>query len=878
MYFKKISMRFLTLSLCCLFTFALLSVFGLTKVIAAKSVEYPFAKEDYALANAPTITGQESPSTGDLWQWYEQIFDKAVDLTSAKYLAVEYKNVTGNPGLTLGVMSQGQRFGTYVDGQPIYFVKEDGTVSTLSVLYSSVNLGTDSGMILIPLSSLSLVGWGQAGSTLASATSFFFETNAKYNSGFSMKIGEVGYIKGDPFDADPMTKVLDLSKEIKTSKMYASQVTVDFPSKATDTTKPKVDFEYPFTTGLSNAPKFIGKTSQTSGDVWQYMEVIFDKNADLTLHQSIAFEYEPVAGNPGLTLGVVSQGMRFGTYTDGLPVYFVKDDGTVTSLSVLYGAVTLGNEKGMVVIPLSTLSLVGWASNQEATLASVSSVFIETNAKYNWGFAFKVGDVGAYKEDYLTGSKLEKLLDLTTGIKKNKATGVEVELEFPASSQVDSIVGMKANYPFQIGENAFNNTIAWVGPASGDSSDNWQTLRAQFDVTNLLDASYIAIHYNAKAGAPGITFGIESGNARYSVVGSDGEEICIMNENGDISRACYVTYDAITLSANTTGCLLIPVKLLKLQFGTDTNTLATSKNLVLTTNSRYNFLFETLIGEIGFYTGQPCDEDFTYNRLSGLNYGTPEYHYSVTSDNQSNKCSMYVHTTERTEYGDTTIGFTATGKVNGSLIPWIGGAAGTQTMTKDSYGDPALSLVSDGPRPGADAYTAFTIFDGKHLDWSSAKGVTLWARNDSNTEVSFNLEIDVLSSHTQARGRFNITQGNRFWLYDVNTGKQTIYMTRPCVTLPVGFEGWVRIPFDAFDQAQWSLTDSNYGVFERKYFMTEGSYVPYMGITIYSGNYTGCSFAVNKIGAYNTTPSFISALVPQTPERKNILELMGLDK
>ena len=150
--------------------------------------------------------------------------------------------------------------------------------------------------------------------------------------------------------------------------------------------------------------------------------------------------------------------------------------------------------------------------------------------------------------------------------------------------------------------------------------------------------------------------------------------------------------------------------------------------------------------------------------------------------------------------------------------------------------------------------------------------------NDSDTEVSFNLEIDVKHPNsTSVKGRFNVQGGYRFWLYDVKTGEQTIYMTRPCVTLPVGFEGWVRVPFEAFAQAQWSLTDPNYGTFEPELFMKEGSYVTYLAVTIYSGNYTNKTFALNKIGGYTTTPSFISDLVKESETRKSIKTLMELE-
>ena len=837
---------------------------------------YPFKTGDYALANAPTISAIAAQADGDSWHWHESIFDSPIDLTGASYVALEVKNLVGNPGLTLGVMSNGTRFGTYTDGLPVYFVKEDGTVTELEVEYSSINLGSESGMVVLPLSSLSIVSWGDQTATLSNVTSFFIETNGRYNWGFQTKVGEVAYTSGALLGGE-FTRLLDLRTQIKTDKVLDSVFTIDFPAQATDTTKEPADVIYPFTNGIENGPLVKSITEKADGDSWHWFEQIFTTPADLRTAQYVALEYKAVKGNPGLTIGVMSNGTRFGTYTDGLPVYFVDKDANVTELEVLYGAVNFGADaEGMILLPLSSLSIVGWG-DQSATLSNVTSFFVETNGFYNWDFEFKAGDVGYYFDDPLQRGSMVKALDLTTGMKKGNSSASIFTLEFPESSTVNSINGMSAEYPFNKGADGFNNSMAWVGTSAQDTADNWQTFRLQLPTTDLSGATYVAIQFKATAGAPGITYGVESSGTRYSIVGSNGEEICVMNEDGLISRACFITFDAATINGSYAGCLLLPVKLLNRQFGDETHTLETVNALVMTTNSKYNFNFELLYGEVGYYTGEPCDSDFTYHRLAGLNFGTEDYKYSVTSDIAANRSSMYVYVTEQTHFGDTDIEYTATGKIAGSIVPWQGGAAGTQEMTTDSYGNAALLLTCTGPREGADAYTAFTIFDGKHIEWEDYKGITLWARNDSDIEVSFNLEIDVLSPYTTARGRFNITQGNRFWLYDVNTGEQTIYMTRPCVTLPVGFEGWVRIPFTAFDQAEWSKTDSNYGVFERQYFMTEGSYVPYMGITVYSGNYTGASFAVNMIGGYQTTPSFISALVPATAERKDILALMGLE-
>ena len=879
MYFTK-TRKFILAVLVAIVSFAFVGVFYTQKVHAlstSDTVTYPFATEDYALANAPTLTGISASQPG-AWQFAEQIFDNTTDLSSATYVGVEFENVSGNPGVTIGIMSQGERFGIYTDGQPVYFVNEEGTVTQLSVLYSSVNFGENAkGMILLPLSSLSLVGWApNQQATLAAATSFFIEANGEFNYNFSFKIGEVCYYSGDPTTSSAK-KLLDLSTEIKKAKTSNGLYTATFPEKATDTTKSPYEFVYPFATGdaaLANAPTLTGISAAQVGG-WQFAEQIFDNTTDLSSATYVGVEFENVSGNPGVTIGIMSQGERFGIYTDGQPVYFVNEEGTVTQLSVLYSSVNFGeNAKGMILLPLSSLSLVGWAPNQQATLAAATSFFIEANGEFNYNFSFKMGEICYYTEDPLKGATGTEILDLTNGIKKAKTTANLYTLTFPGSSSVDSIAGMNAVYPFAKGEQAFENAMVWVGTTVGDTADNNQTFKIAFDsATDLTGASYLAIHYYAKVGTPGITYGIENGNTRHSIIGSSGEDVYMLKEDGSIVVASTITWDAV--NNGLSGCLLIPMKLINKQYGDVENAMASAKQLVLTTNSKYNWNFEIGVGEVGYYTGQPCDEDFTFHKLVDLSAGDKKDSCTVTSDLESNRSTMYCNKSEQLVWGDTTLVYTATGKTAGSMIPWEGGANGEQSMTEDSYGDDALQLVCTGTREGADAYCAFTIGDGLTIDWSNAKGVTLWARNDGDKEISFNFEMDVTSTHTSIRARFNITQGNRFWLYDINTGKQTIYMTRPCITLPAGFEGWVRVPFEAFNQAQWSIDGA--GAFPREYFMTEGSNVPYICITIYSGDYTNHPFAINKIGGYTTTPSFISALVPASDARKDIASLMGLN-
>ena len=871
--FSKLLILALTFVLALLIT-SLVARPVVTALSNSDNVNYKFGKGVRALQYAPTVKALANKSEGDAWQWFEAIFDNQTDLSGADtFLAVEIEMLQGNPGLTVGIMGGGTRWGSYIDNaSAAYLVNEGGEVTVLESQYGGyIWLGAGfKGMLLLPTSTLTKVGWDSANGSLANATSFFIETNALYNWGFEMRVGEVGFFNGDPTSAS-FTKILTLDK-VKTNKVINSVFEVEFPEP------------YPFgkgENGFTYAPTVKALANKSEGDSWQWFEAIFDAETDLSSAMFVGVEIDMQVGNPGLTVGIMGGGTRWGLYTDGdYAAILVAEDGTMTPLTAQYGGYIWPGEgfKGMLLLPLANLTKVGWDS-ANGSLANSTSFFIEANAQYNWGFEMRVGEVVFFNGLPGNNGDPTKILELDE-VKKSKASGVVFTVEFPENvgpqpEDYTDISGQTAEYPFRDDELKYSDIAIWKGASQQDSSDNWQLFAVDLPETDLTEATYLAVHYYNKAGVPGITYGIENNGTRYSNVGSDGESFYLLKEDGSIVKACNLLYDAANVSQP--GALLIPMKFLKLQFGSAENTLEAAKKFIMTTNSKYNYAFEIGIGEIGYYTGYPQTDNFEFHKLIDLSNGKLSV-YSASCSLGENSGSYYINKIDQRVYGDTTLDFFATGKADGDLIPWEGGAAGTQTMTLDSYGDDALELVCTGPRDNADAYTAFTLADGIHYDYSSAKGITIWARNDSDVELSFNLEIDVKSSYTTSRGRFNVSQGHRFWLYDVNTKKQTIYMTRPCITLPVGFEGWVRIPFDCFTQAEWSITDANYGPFDRQYFMTEGSYIAYIGLTVYSGSYTNKAFAVNKLGSYTETPTFVSALVPASETRKDIEALMGLSE
>lgn len=642
---------------------------------------------------------------------------------------------------------------------------------------------------------------------------------------------------------------------------------------------------YPFRTGddaFKNAPTWYGDSTAASSDTYQFLQPNFNAVdlSDTTKNYAVAMQIKVATGNPGFTFGLMGNGDRYGTFIDGKTLYTVSNTGTVTPINVLYASINLGaGFEGMLVAPISEMAWVSWASANKS-LSKVSGVFIETNALYNYNFSLVIGEIGIYEGDFQNGGTFTKVMDLTNGELKGNyynARSTDNPLVF-ASDTKDPLEDKVIDYPFRTGEFAYKNAMLWNG-VNQTTVNNWQTMKVNFEETDFSNASYVAVQYNAKAGAPGLTYGLEHGGARYSIAGvADGKTIYMVNEEGTVKIGAKVQYAASTISQS--GMLLIPMSAMGWQFGQDADKdLTKISSFVMTTNSYYNWAYEVIVGEMGYYTGTLGEEDFTFHKLIDLTKGDKAGQFEVLSDNPSLSGRISINKIDQKVYGDTTIDLFGTNKQGSDYAIWNGGSFGEVTMGKDTYGDDAIVMKSTGANPNGDAYTAITLADGISYDWSGKKGVTLWARNDSDTELAFNLQLDCLvdvdGDGKKDRGRFNIRQGYQFWLYDLNKGTETIYMTRPEITLPVGFEGWVRIPFTAFKQADWSLVESTHKVIPANYFMSEGSVVGYLAVTIFSGDYTNKTFAINKIGTYTTTPRLSTAVIKDTS--KTIRALMGLE-
>lgn len=686
-----------------------------------------------------------------------------------------------------------------------------------------------------------------------------------------------------------------LGASIAISGVCTAFPAMEMEVSALDTT---TQVTYPFATGedaFQYAPTFAMATEKASAERWEYVEVKFDGGAkDVRDAKYLAIQIRVDKGDPGLTVGLIENGDRFNNSTDGNKFYFLSENGSMKEMSSLYSAINLGaGACGTLLMPVSSMS---WQWNHsQSDLSDVTAFYFTANAVYNFDYVLTIGDVGYYDgEPDAAATNFVKLVDCSEGERKKTMYYVDSVnpdcMTMPSDSQTPAPEAPAIGYPFRTGEDAYVNAAEWGGFSVDGTKSNQQTVTVDLGTADFSEASYLIVQYKC-GGSPGLQYKLMEGNNAYSVAGMNDSPIYFAAEGETTSsKTCNISFDHLNVltGAGLMGALIIPMTSMKWEGAA--GDLTKIDSLVITTNAQYNGGFDLLIGEIGMYEGEAGSGTFT--KLLDLSEKQDDK-FSVTSALEENRGKLTFLRAARQTLGDATVDFTADKMVEGSFTKaekneedeiiytqtgggiWTGGSYGKRELTTDAYGDQAVRFTALGSNPYGDAYTAFDLAPTGGFSWAGMKGISFYARNDSDVEIAFNIEVDcktlvpVNGEEKSISDRFNVKQGYRFWLYDINTGKTTIYMTRPTATLPAGFEGWVRIPFEAFNRADWSTN----GV-TKEYFMDENSTVTYLALTVHAATYANLSFTVNKFGGYTTTPQFSSSFIDAGG--KTIPELMGL--
>lgn len=136
------------------------------------------------------------------------------------------------------------------------------------------------------------------------------------------------------------------------------------------------------------------------------------------------------------------------------------------------------------------------------------------------------------------------------------------------------------------------------------------------------------------------------------------------------------------------------------------------------------------------------------------------------------------------------VGYFDRGNGNSALLWTIGDAM-------DSMQSHNQAVLQFGSISGADNWS----------DWSTAKGFSLFVKNLETREVSFNVQVVLLSDVEGEDG--TVTQVGTSYRYSDQLGMAYFYDTArgieyasqtstSRIVIPAGFEGYVRIPFDSY--------------------------------------------------------------------------------
>jgi len=610
--------------------------------------------------------------------------------------------------------------------------------------------------------------------------------------------------------------------------------------------------EYPFAVG-GGAFKYAPTWSCGPADVdhWDAFRIKIDE-LSLDGVSYLAWQIK-VTGYTSLTVGAV-RGEWWARFdvdgANGKDVYFVNEDGSVQSITVTNGAVDVSNKTGMLLLPVDSLVWrFGTAENNV-----INYYYFTANTLYNKNYKVSFSEVGYYTGEPTDIANYHSLEKFELGVGHESYTDAEkAKFLFDAGSIVFPVMG---DYPFSENTSIFNKYApTWKGAA--EQGDVLQTLKTPVgDGLDLTGVKSIAIQVKS-TDTVGMIVAALNGSARKDTTASDGQIVSFVTADGQKSEIAIKDGGYIEFSGM--GAIVIPIECLS-------GDLTALNQIVFEANAGNYHNFSVVIGEIGYYDANDAYHAW-YTIPNLANSSTGMYENLFVAEN-----STVVHPTApdaplhgiavKNTYGDVKVYWQADASRLSNHNFYSGGASGAVEIAKDSYNVDALQVQATANN--GDGYMAMDVISAI-MSAEGSKGITLWAKNPSDRELSFNVEVDVMYKQTDTaikyqRTRMNIKQGNRFWLYDVNTGKQTIYMTRPTASLPAHFEGWIRLPYACFNRADWSAGNIS-AMFDNGVAKAD-TFIAYVGVSYDTHTFPiNQPFVINNFGTYDTTPLFNSVLV-----------------
>lgn len=580
--------------------------------------------------------------------------------------------------------------------------------------------------------------------------------------------------------------------------------------------------QYPFATGedaFAGGVRFYS-TNDKEQDSW--MVGGLNGSFDIENAEYIALQMKNNGAAVSFDLGYEANTTRY-HMTDGQKVYWITPDGAAAEDAVLYASIHMpANFEGMLLAPKAAFSYQFGDAAQDMRV--VKNIHITTNSLYNYWIDVTVGEVGYYTADPAAeDAEYVKLSD------KNPTDPAWINGTWISGGMAREFVKSKAQAAWDDLEDvqiayAFNGSLVMRTKAAGigtiriePASADWAGVTGiEFELWNYGAAANAAISVKDETIVP------VSGTA--SLTPQSGE-----------SSETAVTGGKVALPAGFKGTVRLNV-----------DGIANAEEIRVTLDAAENSGVKLALGQTGatrdgstyklMAKGGSDTAIATYYKIEGAGITVFKFAERYASGAAAPTLGEDVKLTQTYD------------AMENPLVPWTGGAPGTTELVTRGDGK-AMKFTVGAYDSAKDPYMAtdiplMTAGSRDADDWSGAKGVTFYTENLSALEVAFNIEFnlnDVSTGKMEREERFNIRFGARYYLYDVVTGVEYIYVAKPVITVPVGFKGYVRVPFSAYKKAEWAAGD---GVLDPQDLAT------YMCVTCDARDYEGFEYLLDDVGVY----------------------------
>lgn len=301
------------------------------------------------------------------------------------------------------------------------------------------------------------------------------------------------------------------------------------------------------------------------------------------------------------------------------------------------------------------------------------------------------------------------------------------------------------------------------------------------------------------------------------------------------------------LPINFEGLMIIPFSLLSGNISIDKSQIT---SIEIGVNGYYDYDFNAAFGEIG-----GIDEEYNYVSLfSPLELTEDEWNETYTLGLNANYGTLSrIETPKYCPWiGDV--------KVLNSCIYATDEEMESETLTDDA--DNPLTYVRDaggvivtpseyevGHANGP--YSCLVFINNSNFadrlvmtndQGEAAKGVTLYVKNLSSREIGISVGFDQLLETGAIQRWTLIGYPSMYFAYDVNKDAHySYYFKRDQFQIPVGFEGYIRLPFESYGVPDWCKTNEELDInqFTGNFYLAQDN-----------RSYAGLAYLVKNIGFY----------------------------